>query len=77
FFVLTGLLVYGYLAGRRMPFVVSLSAIGGGVVLGMMTINPWLLPLSAGIVIVAGVLLMETQRPLLEGWYFELQERLQ
>lgn len=61
---LVGLAVYGYAAGRRVPFVGALLVVGSGVCFKILTLNFWLLPLTAGMGLLAAALVFETHR----GW---------
>ncbi|NDJ61035.1 MAG: hypothetical protein GYB67_07910, partial [Chloroflexi bacterium] len=62
------LIVYGYSAGRRIPFSagVALTASGAVVVIG--AINLWLVPLTLGVGLMSLALLVEVQRELVARW---------
>jgi CHASE2 domain-containing sensor protein len=60
--LLGGLMAYGYRAGRTVPFVTTFLLICVGVVGVIVRVNVWLLPLVAGILLIGGVLLLETNR---------------
>jgi len=63
-FVIVALLAYGYRDGRAVPFFAPLLMVFIGTIGAIIYVNPWLLPLMAGVILIGGVLLMETQR----GW---------
>lgn len=65
---LFGLLVYGYLAGRRIPFASAVMIAGGGLVLVVARINIWLIPLGCGLLLLTVTIVTEAQGSLVERW---------
>jgi hypothetical protein len=57
-----GLLVYGYIAGRHIPFATGLFFIAGSVIYLIAKINVWLIPLAGGLVLMLGTLAIEVRR---------------
>jgi hypothetical protein len=64
--VVIGLVVYGYIVGRHVPFATGLALIAGGVVYTIAKINVWLIPLAGGLVLMLGTLVVEVQRERVE-----------
>lgn len=63
---LVGVMVYGALAGRRLPFACPLVMIGGGLAWQVVTINFWLAPLAVGLLAIGAVLLLEINPGMVE-----------
>jgi hypothetical protein len=74
--IVFGLLLYGYIAGRRIPFGVGVTLMLGGSAFQLYRLNPWLLPLMVGGVLIGGVLLLEVRRQWVEGWLLGWTNRL-
>jgi len=75
---LVGLVVYGVLAGRRVPFIGALAVFGGGLAWKVVAINFWLAPLAVGLLAIAAVLLMEINPAAVEqrlsAWRLQWQQ---
>ncbi|MBN1681612.1 MAG: hypothetical protein JW966_15135 [Anaerolineae bacterium] len=65
---LVGLVIYGCHLRRVIPLVSAGAIISGGLALKVFLINPWLIPLSTGLLLLALALLVETRRNWLERW---------
>jgi len=66
--VLPSLLIYGFLRGRRVPFTAGAGLLGLGLLFLVVRINPWLLPLACGVVLIGSTLLVEVRRKMVEAW---------
>jgi hypothetical protein len=73
---LIGLFVYGYRAQRPAPLAVTLSMGMGGLLWLIFRINPWLIPLLAGVLLLAAAVLLEVERARVERWWSDWQRRL-
>lgn len=62
------LVAYGYFGERRIPFMTTLTIMMGGLVWAIFKVNVWLIPLSAGVVLLAVTILAEAQGDLMEAW---------
>jgi len=75
---LLALAAYGYYAGRRIPFTVSLVIMLCGLVWMIIRINVWLIPLTAGLTLLAAAILAEAQAETIEqlilGWKIRWQQ---
>lgn len=76
-FQIIGLVLYGYVAGRRGPFFSGLSVMIGGVFVGIFYINAWLMALVIGIILLGGALLMEVRREQVERWLWGWKQRVE
>ncbi len=65
---LLALLVYGFVAGRRVPFASAGVVVVGGVVALAARVNIWLIPLACGLFLLAGTIIAEAQGELAEHW---------
>jgi hypothetical protein len=72
---LLGLVVYGYLARRRLPFISASVLLTLGLLYVVVRINPWLIPLLGGVLLIAATLLVEVRHELAEGWVTGWVER--
>jgi|GEM_PF-881454 len=71
------LLVYGYLAGRRIPFMIAAVVISGGVIGIAAKINLWLIPLASGLMLLTATIVLEAQREMVESWLQQWRGRWQ
>lgn len=62
------LAIYGYRARRVVPFASAILVVIGGGLWVMMLINLWLIPLTAGIGLLAGAVLLEVASDRLTTW---------
>jgi len=65
---LLALLVYGYVAGRRVPFACAAMLVIGAIILLVARVNIWLIPLACGLLLLAGTILAEAQAEVAERW---------
>ena len=65
---LLALAAYGYYAGRRIPFIVSLVIILCSLAWMIIRINVWLIPFTAGLTLLAVTILAEAQTKTIEQW---------
>lgn len=65
---IVGLLLYGYLAQRKVPFLSALELLLAGLIGLIFMINPWLIPLAAGLLLLSGAVVLEVERERLERW---------
>ncbi|MBI5957100.1 MAG: hypothetical protein HY866_00090 [Chloroflexi bacterium] len=73
---LIGLFVYGYRAQRPTPLAITLSIGAGGLLWMILKINLWLIPLFAGVLLLAVAVLLEVERARVERWWIDWQRRL-
>jgi hypothetical protein len=73
---LAGLAVYGYRQRRLVPFVSVLLIVTGGLIFLVFRINPWLIPLAAGMLLLGGAVLLEVQHERVRRWLVFWSERL-
>lgn len=64
---LAGLLLYGYIQRRIVPFGSVIVLALGGAVIGLLWINPWFVPLAGGVMLLTGALILEVQREWVVG----------
>jgi hypothetical protein len=65
---LVGLLAYGYLGGKRSPFIGGVLLLVASIVFIIVKVNPWLIPFGGGSLLLAISLLFEVQRDSAERW---------
>ncbi len=65
---LLALVAYGYIGGRRVPFVSGVALLTGGLLFTILKIDVWLIPLVGGLLLIGGALFVETQHTLAETW---------
>jgi hypothetical protein len=63
-----GLGVYGYMAGRRIPFSLGMLSFCTGLLYAIARLNIWFIPLGGGIVLMMGALLIEVRHASIEYW---------
>jgi hypothetical protein len=73
---LAGLAAYGYRQRRPIPFVSVLLIVTGGLIVLVFRINPWLIPLAAGLLLLGGAVLLEVQQEQVRRWLVSWSERL-
>ena len=57
------------ISGRRpVPFVGVLVIVVGGVVFLIFRVNPWLIPLAAGLLLLGGAVLLEVSHEQVKRW---------
>jgi len=59
---IAGLLFYGVLRKRRRSVVVGAGAAGCGILYAAVSVNPWIVPLFGGVILIGASLFVETQR---------------
>jgi hypothetical protein len=65
---LLGLLVYGYGAGRRIPFASAGLLTLGGLIFALAAVNGWLIPLGCGLLLLGVAILVEAQGEAVKQW---------
>jgi hypothetical protein len=73
---LIGLAVYGYGQRRAVPFISVVLIVTGGVLYAIFCINPWLIPLAAGLLLLVGAVLLEVYHERVRQWLVFWFERL-
>lgn len=73
--ILIGLAVYGYVAGRRIPFIAAGIVIGSGAFWMVVRVNFWLIPLGAGLVLLTLTILTEARGEQMAQWLQSWQGR--
>ncbi len=70
-----GLIVYGYRARRRIPFLIPLAAAASGAIWLVVRVSPWLIPFGLGLGLLASAVLLEVERARVAGWIDAWQRR--
>ena len=65
---LAALAAYGYTQRRPVPFVSVLIIVTGGIVFLIFRVNPWLIPLVAGLLLLGGAVLLEVSHEQVKRW---------